>query len=237
MDGVFRSTIGSNQELPSIGVGTMSAPDPAARFADRLRTLYAEAGKPLYAELQRQAAAQVPPLSIRESTLSGWLSGRSVPRSPQVFRFLVEYLERKAPIDVERLGAARWERLRQSAERYRMDGQRNRRINPSRVLRRDELSPALNSAKSLSILPARVAADLLCKMDRVRAANLLAEMDPIAATNRLAEVEPAIAAEVMENMAEEIAAVLLQTLETWQAEPIGDHLSESYLARLLPKLT
>jgi HEAT repeat protein len=66
-------------------------------FADELRRLYELAGKPTLAELVRQGRAQRPPLALSDSSISAWLSGRSVPARFSAVAYLVRYLAAKAP--------------------------------------------------------------------------------------------------------------------------------------------
>ncbi|MGX1778349.1 NACHT domain-containing protein [Nocardia brasiliensis] len=66
------------------------------QFADELRRLYELAGKPTLAELVRQGQAQRPPVMVSDSSISAWLSGRSVPAKFSAVAFLVSYLAAKA---------------------------------------------------------------------------------------------------------------------------------------------
>lgn len=67
------------------------------RFADELRRLYERAGKPTLAELVRQGRSQRPPVMLSDSSISAWLSGRSVPSKFSAVAYLVRYLEAKVP--------------------------------------------------------------------------------------------------------------------------------------------
>jgi HEAT repeat protein len=65
------------------------------QFADELRRLYELAGKPTLAELVRQGRAQRPPVALSDSSISAWLSGRSVPAKFSAVAYLVRYLAAK----------------------------------------------------------------------------------------------------------------------------------------------
>jgi hypothetical protein len=66
------------------------------RFSQELRALRDAAGAPSYRQLQHLAARRHPPLRLPPATLSDWFNGRTVPNDPDVLRFLVSELERRA---------------------------------------------------------------------------------------------------------------------------------------------
>jgi hypothetical protein len=65
----------------------------AALFADRLQRLYEAAGSPEYRLVVERAARQRPAIHLSDSSLSDWLTGKSVPSNQVAVRFLVTYLQ------------------------------------------------------------------------------------------------------------------------------------------------
>ncbi|WP_433359008.1 hypothetical protein [Streptosporangium sp. CA-115845] len=82
--------------MPAPPPALPTAGDEQPRFSRALAQLYEQAGRPTYAELIRQAAAQQPPVAIGKSSLGDWLSGKSIPSSPRVVEVLVTCLQAKA---------------------------------------------------------------------------------------------------------------------------------------------
>ncbi|AEV84516.1 heat repeat-containing PBS lyase [Actinoplanes sp. SE50] len=65
----------------------------ARRFADELHRLYTAAGSPEYRILIRQAGVQRPAIRLSDSSLSDWLTGKSVPTSAAAVKFVVTFLQ------------------------------------------------------------------------------------------------------------------------------------------------
>lgn len=111
--------------------------DPVSKLAAALRELYKAAGSPSPSELKRQGQAQMPPVRLPSSTVSDWLHGNSAPSEARAFRFLVDYLTRRA----QRIGSVnkalpytQWELLLKQAQDYRRSNQGGR---PARERRMD----------------------------------------------------------------------------------------------------
>jgi TPR repeat protein len=68
----------------------------AEEFTAALRDLYERSGEPPYKVLVHQGGAQKPQVKLNDSSLSEWLSGKSVPSDFAAVRFLVTYLGAKA---------------------------------------------------------------------------------------------------------------------------------------------
>lgn len=71
----------------------MPGPSDVERFSTELRALWQAAGPPLLATVVRRGRDEVPPLALKDATLSDWLGGRSVPSDPAAVRFLVRHLQ------------------------------------------------------------------------------------------------------------------------------------------------
>ncbi|WP_255218840.1 NB-ARC domain-containing protein, partial [Actinomadura formosensis] len=65
-------------------------------WAAALRALWEAAGKPTGEMIERQAAAQKPPLKVSTSSSSDWLGGKNVPKSPAIAAWLVTFLRGQA---------------------------------------------------------------------------------------------------------------------------------------------
>jgi hypothetical protein len=72
------------------GLSAEAARRASERFSAALRALWEEAGRPTYSALSRRAVGY--PVSLSRSSLSDWMTGRSVPAEPSVVQFLVEEL-------------------------------------------------------------------------------------------------------------------------------------------------
>ncbi|MFJ3582939.1 hypothetical protein ACIPPS_12030 [Streptomyces sp. NPDC090127] len=70
--------------------------DALAVFASELRALKGYAGNPPLKEITHQAERQVPPVSLKSSTLSDWFNGRSAPDAQPPIAFLLRYLHGRA---------------------------------------------------------------------------------------------------------------------------------------------
>ncbi|MFI6513829.1 tetratricopeptide repeat protein [Streptosporangium sp. NPDC050855] len=101
------------------------AVDATGRYAAALRELHQAAGEPTGAMIQRQAAAQVPPLKVTITSWSDWRNGRNVPSDRKVAEWLIAFLRgrarQKSPGYVAP-SAAWWEGLRQRALAERRQG-------------------------------------------------------------------------------------------------------------------
>ncbi|MBO0657143.1 hypothetical protein J1792_31815 [Streptomyces triculaminicus] len=99
--------------------------DTTATYAATLRSLHEAAGSPSGAVIKSQAAAQKPPLKVIESSWSDWISGKNVPSSPAVARFVIAYLSGRAKkVTPSYIGPPEswWEEMRQRALRERRIG-------------------------------------------------------------------------------------------------------------------
>ncbi|MEU4835243.1 tetratricopeptide repeat protein [Streptosporangium sp. NPDC023615] len=104
---------------------TAGAMDATSRYAAALRALHAAAGAPDGAMIQRQAAAQLPPLKVAPASWSDWRNGRNVPSNRKVADWLIVFLcgraRQKSPEYVAP-PAVWWEKLRQQARAERRQG-------------------------------------------------------------------------------------------------------------------
>lgn len=91
----------------------------ARRFAEALRELYEAADRPLYRTLVHQGQKQLPPVRLKDSTLSEWFNGVSVPADASALRFLVAYLQSRVKDGGPRRSEHEWERMRREAQRER----------------------------------------------------------------------------------------------------------------------
>lgn len=100
------------------------AQDPTDAYAQALRALWEAAGKPTGAAIERQAAAQTPPLVVSPKSWSDWLNGKNVPSKAQIARFLLAYLRGQVPKTSEYVPApdAWWETTRRQAMEHRRAG-------------------------------------------------------------------------------------------------------------------
>ncbi|MEU4410168.1 NB-ARC domain-containing protein, partial [Streptosporangium sp. NPDC023963] len=105
--------------------GAADAVDATSRYAAALRALHQAAGAPDGATIQRQAAAQLPPLKVTSTSWSDWRNGRNVPSDRKVADWLIAFLRgrarQKSPEYVAP-SAAWWEELRQQARAERRQG-------------------------------------------------------------------------------------------------------------------
>ncbi|WP_440085874.1 tetratricopeptide repeat protein [Streptosporangium sp. LJ11] len=105
--------------------GAAGAVDATGRYAAALRALHQAAGAPDGAMIQRQAAAQRPPLKVTSTSWSDWRNGRNVPSDRKVADWLIVFLRGRARQKSPTYGAppdAWWEELRQRARAERRQG-------------------------------------------------------------------------------------------------------------------
>ena len=93
---------------------TESVSPAARRFAAELRDLHEAAGSPEYRLLAAQAARQRPPVNLSVSSISDWLTGKSVPSSETAVRFVVAFLQQRARTPQRPM--AQWLRLHSDAQ-------------------------------------------------------------------------------------------------------------------------
>lgn len=72
-------------------------PDATATYTAALRLLWEAARRPTGATISRQAAAQQPPLTVKEQSWSDWRNGKNVPSDPRVAAFLITFLDGRVP--------------------------------------------------------------------------------------------------------------------------------------------
>ncbi|MFI6507620.1 tetratricopeptide repeat protein [Streptosporangium sp. NPDC050855] len=105
--------------------GAPGAVDATGQYAAALRELHQAAGTPTGKKIQRQAAAQVPPLKVSLASWSDWRNGRNVPSDRKVAEWLIAFLRgqarQKSPDHVAP-SAAWWEELRRRALAERRQG-------------------------------------------------------------------------------------------------------------------
>ncbi|GAA4145615.1 hypothetical protein GCM10022285_50720 [Streptomyces tunisiensis] len=112
----------------------------ARAFAAMLKGLYERAGSPPLAAVVRQGRLQRPAVGLSTSSLSEWLSGRSVPSQARVVQFLVSFFAQQAR-QAGRAGApGGWSRLWEGAVEERRQRRGGR---PARPVPRD--GPALRA--------------------------------------------------------------------------------------------
>ncbi|MEV7152728.1 tetratricopeptide repeat protein [Streptomyces sp. NPDC093084] len=93
----------------------VDGPAAASRLGQELDALRA-AAQLTFGQISLQAKRQKPAITLSKSTLSEWFSGSSVPRAGRPFRFLITFLESRAPAGSSR-SPEQWEVLRRNAER------------------------------------------------------------------------------------------------------------------------
>jgi tetratricopeptide (TPR) repeat protein len=119
--------------LPKWGPMRMAGHDGghAQAFAEALRALYEQAGRPSYSVLAHQGAAQRPPIRLTDSSISDWLNGVSTPSKPAAVAFLVRYLKGRAiQRNPEHRSPAlgQWEEMRRKAQEQRHARRGGRRV-------------------------------------------------------------------------------------------------------------
>jgi hypothetical protein len=95
----------------------LSAGPHADRYAQELRRLYDAAGNPKLERLVEEGERQPRLVKLSDSTISDWLTGKTVPRDGPAIRFLIDYLEGRASTGGRRWTPPPegWERLRAAA--------------------------------------------------------------------------------------------------------------------------
>ncbi|MFF3867120.1 AAA family ATPase [Micromonospora sp. NPDC001898] len=92
-----------------------SETERVAAFAEQFRKVRLAAGRPTLAAIINAVGQGRGRSPLSDSTLSGWLRGKSVPSDATLFLSVIEYLLAKAP-DFPLRSLAQWERLRTAAE-------------------------------------------------------------------------------------------------------------------------
>ena len=83
----------ASEATPSVPIEATGGPGPARTlFTQNLQALYKQARSPSLRTVIKRARSQDPPVKLSVSSLSDWLTGKSVPSDPQAVRFLTTYL-------------------------------------------------------------------------------------------------------------------------------------------------
>ncbi|MEU9089732.1 tetratricopeptide repeat protein [Streptomyces sp. NPDC048428] len=101
-------------------IDNLAAP---SRLAEELRARR-QASRLTFGQIIQHSERQSPPVSLNKSTLSAWFNGQSVPRAGRAFTFLTELLDSHTSSRPDPRSRARWEGLRQAAERNRAPAHR-----------------------------------------------------------------------------------------------------------------
>lgn len=120
-------------------------------FAGTLSELRRKAGQPTLGALIRQAARQVPPVSLNPSSLSDWLTGKSVPSDRVAVAFLFRHLTVLARRDDPSAPDISWTRLWEEA-RSEKEAQRGGRPSRPRTVAAEALAARVGRGSPLSEL-------------------------------------------------------------------------------------
>ncbi|MEV0135741.1 hypothetical protein AB0H83_45775 [Dactylosporangium sp. NPDC050688] len=147
------SISGTSRPKIKIGVldGAMTSSDRsvAVAFADALRRLRREAGQPTLKAIAKSAAGRTPPVTLSDSTMSGWFKGGSVPSDPPALWAVVEYLLLRCPGGVKPGARTAWEKHRHAAA-AESDRRRGRRTRSAVTVK---ATPSASVRQPLTVVP------------------------------------------------------------------------------------
>jgi hypothetical protein len=87
----------SEASAPPVPIEATGGPGPARTlFTQNLQALYKQARSPSLRTIIKRGRSQDPPVKLSVSSLSDWLTGKSVPSDPEAVRFLTTYLTKHA---------------------------------------------------------------------------------------------------------------------------------------------